>query len=264
MARTWTAPAPRARLMKTFLISPPFGSRIGFPGAERIMGSYTWEPRPGRLAQIARTVRPVPGGWVNAIGLRNPGLRAVTIRADRIYSLAGVEAGDWRRMADWLRQHDAPVRVELNLSCPNTHEYGIMLHEVTGFTGQVEVIAKLPPTEAAWPLADLCVAAGVGYLHFSNTLPSPVGGISGDALRRVNLPMVERAAKRYPVPIIAGGGIKTTEHVRQYAESGARHFSIATGCLHPIRTWRLIYGWRAVEMARRACVENTSEGQSDE
>ena len=51
-------------------------------------------------------------------------------------------------------------------------------------------------------------------------------------------------AKLYPtIPIIAGGGIKTAEHVRQYKEAGAQHFSIATGCLHPVRTWWLISGY---------------------
>lgn len=230
-----------------FLISPPFGNFMGFPGAERVMGSYTLEPRPGRVGQVLRTMRPIPGGWVNAIGLRNPGLRDIVLRQDRIYSIAGINSGDWARMGDILGGAELVwPRIELNLSCPNTNEYGITRGEIERFTRDLRpyldtVIAKLPPTEAAWPLADLCAEAGVDYLHFSNTIPSPVGGISGDPLRRINLPMVGRAAKRYPtIPIIAGGGIKTDLHVRQYSDAGARHFAIGTGCLHPLRTWGIL------------------------
>jgi len=228
--------------MRRFLISPPFGSRIGFPGADRVMGSYTWQRRPGRLGQILRTVRPVPGGWVNAIGLRNPGLDAIAIRPDRIYSLAGgLVGGDWRWMCELLRESPA-WRIELNLWCPNVAEHDVTRRDIARFVQSgFEVIGKVPPTKAAWRLADLCAEAGVNALHFSNTLPSPRGGISGDQLRRVNLPMVERAAKRYPtVPIIAGGGIRTAEHVRQYEDAGAVRFAIGTGCLNPLRTWNVI------------------------
>lgn len=221
--------------MKRYLISPPVGAWCGTPNAERVLGSYTWDARPGRFGQILRTVRPVTGGWVNAIGLRNPGIRTVNIRADRIYSLAGIEPDDWHEMAAWLRLRLRAGKIELNLSCPNVHEYGITRREVEAFS-HCEIIAKLPPTDAAWRLADICAEVGVGYLHFSNTIPSPTGGISGDALRRINLPMVERAAKRYPtIPIIAGGGIKHEQHALDYERAGARHFSVATGYLQ----WQL-------------------------
>lgn len=220
--------------LPTYLISPPVGSWFGAPGAIRVFGSFTWLARPGRIGQVLRTVRPVPGGWVNAVGLRNPGIRSVDFSPDHIYSLAGIDDGDWERMAYWICAEPPLLTVELNLSCPNVHEYGITRRDVKRFNGRV--IAKLPPTEAAWKLADICAEAGVEYLHFSNTIPSPIGGISGDALRRVNLPMVERAARCYPaIPIIAGGGIKSKQHETDYANAGARHFSISSGYLW----WRL-------------------------
>ena len=61
-------------------LSPPFGNYLRSPNAISIRGSFTLRPRDGRWAQVARTLRysPSHGGWVNAIGLRNPGAVSYT------------------------------------------------------------------------------------------------------------------------------------------------------------------------------------------
>lgn len=215
-----------------YLISPPVGNRFGAEDADRILGSYTLNRRPGRLIGILKTVRSVPRGWINNIGLRNPGIRNIKINNKYIYSLAGIELGDWYELARHL-DSSFKLRIELNLSCPNVHKYSISRREIEFFTQSTAisiVIAKLPPTFDAWMLADRCLEAGVEYLHFSNTFPFKRGGISGDFLRHTNLSIVELAAKIYPqASIIAGGGIKSEQHVAQYENAGAKHFSICTG-----------------------------------
>lgn len=227
-------------MLTRFIISPPVGAYLGMRGATRVLGSYTWEKRSGRAGQILRTVRPVPGGWVNAVGLRNTGIRSVRPDPKFAYSLAGIDDGDWERMANHLYAAWPGIyrwRVELNLSCPNVHEYGFSRKDADAFTRHAysfEVIAKLPPIDEPWTwgMADACVESGAEYLHFSNTLPSPGGGISGDALFRVNIRTVEQAVRRYPnIPIIAGGGIRNAARVRDYENAGASHFSLASGYL---------------------------------
>ena len=56
-------------------ISPPFGNYINLPNTISIRGSFTLNERPGKWMQILKTLRYIPGtGWINKIGLRNPGL----------------------------------------------------------------------------------------------------------------------------------------------------------------------------------------------
>ena len=89
-------------------------------------------------------------------------------------------------------------------------------------------------------MATMCMEAGVQHLHLSNTLPTPNGGISGGQLRRINLPIVERLADKYPGRIIAGGGIYLPEHVNMYQRLGATYFSLSTVWMNPWRAYSLL------------------------
>ena len=225
--------------IKPLIISPPFGSRL--PSSKnytRVVGSYTWQKRPGWLMQVARTVRPTAkGGWVNKIGLRNPGIRNITFRPDRIYSVVGFTDNEWLDIAHYLdhlsRRWIGRFAVELNLSCPNTEDYVISDRALNLICSRMPIIAKLPPTAAADILAERCMEAGVMKLHLSNTLPHPNGGESGPELFRVNLPIVQRMAKRYPGKIIAGGGVYDPSYYYVYKEAGAWRVSVASVLFTP-------------------------------
>jgi dihydroorotate dehydrogenase len=220
--------------MKTFLISPPFGNWIGHRRCTSVRGSYTWERRPGLIYHTIRTLRKTPGGWVNRIGLRNPGIRACeTYYADQIYSLVGLKDGDWERMLSWC---PAGLAIEVNLGCPNVHEYGIPFKVLCDYCDKFVVGAKLTPNDQVDEMAAMCIEAGVRYLHLSNTAPTERGGESGRQLLRINLPIVERLAPRYPGKIIAGGGIYDPVTVKLYRAFGASGFSLATVWLTP---WRV-------------------------
>jgi len=215
------------------LISPPFGNWISHPRCTRVLGSFTWKRRRGLVYHTLRSFRPTAGGWVNHIGLRNPGLRTVRIDTRHVYSLAGLEDGDWEEM---LPHCPVGTTIELNLSCPNVHEYGIPFGLLQRYCRRYNVIAKLPPTAAIDDMAAMCIEAGAWYLHCSNTLPIEHGGESGRRLFDVNLPIVERLAGRYPTQIIAGGGIYHATNVAWYRQAGATQFSLATVWLTP---WRV-------------------------
>ncbi len=229
-------------------IAPPFGTYFRPKGSLPVLGSFTLKPRPGRTGQVLRTVRPVPGGWVNAIGLRNPGVASLCRHYDPavVYSLAGINDGDWGWMYDRLVAFDWPAyRIELNLSCPNVHEYGPPTRKaLEAFTllPNAQISAKLPPDKSvALDLADRCLEAGIRLIHLSNTLPSPIGGISGAPLRAVNLEVVAYVARNAgAAQIIAGGGIYiAAQHARAYLDVGATHLSLGTIFANPLRGWRL-------------------------
>lgn len=190
-----------------------------------VKGSFTWKRRPGLIYHTIRSLRPVPGGWINQIGLRNRGIRSCTFDRDDIYSLVGLEDGDWERMLEYC---PPGLRVEVNLGCPNVHEYGIPFEVLRDYCSNFWVIAKLSPTEQVDEIAAMCIEAGVRYLHCCNTLPAEHGGISGRSLLRVNLPIVHRMACKYPGQIIAGGGIYDETTLRVYRGLGASLFSLAT------------------------------------
>lgn len=216
-----------------YIISPPFGNYITAPHCTRVLGSFTLESRPGLLYYTARTLRPINGGWVNRIGLRNRGIRKVKFRPQHIYSLVGLSDGDWETM---LELCPTGLRVEVNLGCPNVHQYGIPPEVLAAYCRKFRVIVKLPPTLTSDAIA-MCVEAGADHLHLCNTLPSARGGISGTQLRPFVENLIYYVATHYPnITIIAGGGIYNRRDVTNYALAGAHHFSLATIWLSP---WRV-------------------------
>ena len=83
--------------MKKF-IAAPFGNYIKTKNTISVSGSWTIEKRTGRIIQIAKTLRYTKRGWVNKIGLRNPGLNFGIIKhkEDEVFSIAGIERNDWK------------------------------------------------------------------------------------------------------------------------------------------------------------------------
>jgi dihydroorotate dehydrogenase len=235
---------------KPIIISPPFGYYYNNSRAVSVLGSYTLQPRPGRGLRIAQFVwdnlrHPVPGGYRNRIGLRNPGLPSISPLSDSvIYSLVGLEPYGWLTMLYVLleKEHTGAgrIHVELNVSCPNVHEYSITRAILERFVQHFDVTVKLPPDlEKILPLVEMCGEAGVHHLHCSNTSPSDIGGLSGYPLKQINLPIVENLAKTHK-NVIGGGGIYCWQDILDYANAGASYFSIATLCFHPIRVQKLI------------------------
>ena len=237
---------------KPFLISPPFGSWFKHRRAYSVLGSFTELPRPGRLGQIVRTVRPVPGGWINKIGLRNPGMWSLTSWGEhQVPSLAPIDGDprEWQAILDYVLYHrselERPIIVEVNVSCPNTDHPVPALptdQQLRKFvdTFNLTTIFKLQPLQQSVKTATYLADRGARYVHLSNTLPSDRGGISGAQLLEANLPIVEKVAnllaRHYSdVEVIAGGGIYDPSHLERYALAGARRFAIGTGWVWPPR-----------------------------
>lgn len=220
----------------TIYISPPFGNYIKHKDCISIKGTYTWERRPGLIKQTIKTLRKIPGGWVNAIGFRNMGMSNIA-KCDigKVYSIAALDS-NWQPFYDNVPSR---TKIEINLGCPNVNNYTMVDSDLERFCKRFPMLSvKVNPHVEDWEFIEL-YECGVRTFHLSNTLPSDRGGISGDQLREQNLKQVEMFSNlNLPgVGLIAGGGIYKPEHVKQYRNAGAvNSFSLSTIWFTP---WRV-------------------------
>lgn len=224
--------------MTPFLISPPFGTYFDHPEATPVLGSFTLKPRSGRWYKTLQFLwdnwqRPVIGGYCNRIGLRNPGIDSLQFLPHdlRLHSLVGLDDDDWKIMLDHINFHgNTHVRFELNLGCPNVHEYGIEYADLEAFCRHYWCGVKLPADmNKAMKIADMAVKAGARFLHAGNTVASEWGGLSGAPAKAVNLPIVGALARAFPgVHIVGGGGNYVYRDILDYNHAGAVSYSLAT------------------------------------
>ncbi len=233
--------------MKDFIISAPFGNYISHLKCTSVCGTFTLYKRGNWLKKLYRavtTIRPVKNGWVNNIGLQNPGIRSVkAFDPERIYSIAAIRSDEWDELIECIPSN---IMVELNLSCPN-------IEQRTGITDQQAlacmkkfpvVIFKLSPSDSIYDQVDRLVSLGANYFHIANTLPTDRGGESGERLKEFSLKAIKIIRNRYPdIKIIGGGGIYSDRDVELYKNSGADHFSLATIWFKPWRAVRLLKGF---------------------
>jgi len=228
-----------------------------------------------------------PSGMLNSIGLQGPGID-VFVREDLAWlksvgarvlaSVAGSTAGEYAAVASVLSQSeafDAVVGVEVNISCPNVANRGLVFAcdplasaDVIALVREklprhIPIFAKLSPdvTDIV-EIARACVEAGADGLTMINTLLGMVidtdllrpqvagvtGGLSGPAIRPVAVRAIwqVRAAMldgRIPMaPIIGVGGVRTGDDALQLVAAGASAIQVGTAIFNdpsaPIRVNR--------------------------
>ncbi len=242
-----------------------------------VVKSVTREPRAGLpTPRMAET----PSGMLNAIGLQNPGVDAWLARdlpwlQDRgarvVASIAGNSVEDFATVAGRLRGQPGIIAIEVNLSCPNVEERGLVF--ACSATDSQEVIAAVR-AEASVPvlakltsdvtdvvsIAEAVVDAGADGVTLINTLLgmaidpdtgrpelwNTYGGLSGPAIRPVALRNVHQVHQALPdVPILGCGGARTVEDVVQFLRAGASAVAVGTATfVDPFVGPRLIAGLR--------------------
>jgi dihydroorotate dehydrogenase len=222
-------------MIQPLLISPPFGNYLNVKWGTSIAGSFTAEPRPGLWSQVIKTMRHVPGGWVNNVGLRNPGIRNIEFDRRKVYSLAALHERDYDVFLDVV---PSDVMIEINLGCPNVHARPVLGDFHQFVKTYPLVIVKLPPrcVDHCYRWAQRCYKMGVRYFHMCNTLPTNRGGESGDRLRDESIRTIKWVREfmhHDDIRIIGGGGIYSPHHVDEYHDAGADLYSISTACLTP-------------------------------
>ena len=219
-------------------ISPPFGNYIHLPNTIPIRGSFTLNERPGKWEQIFKTLRYIPGmGWVNKIGLRNPGIDYAieTYKKGEIISIAIMDEKEIKPILDKI---PVDMDIELNVSCPNTEKH--MVNDgLKPFLNDKRdwCIIKLSPTESANNISKF-YKNGFRQFHASNTLPSDRGGISGTILKPYTISSINFIKNNFKdCVVIAGGGIYDIKTMEEYKKAGADHFSVSTLFFNPIKTF---------------------------
>ena len=222
--------------------------------------SVMLEPRSGRpTPRMAET----PSGMLNSIGLQGPGIDAFLTRdlpwlADRgaraVVSIAGHSVDEYAKLASRLRGRPGLAMLEVNISCPNVDDRGLVFACDPRAAGDViaavrrvssvPVFAKLSPdvTDIV-AVAKACVDSGAQGLAMINTLLGiaidtttwrPVlagitGGLSGPAIRPVAVRCVWQVHEAMPeVPIIGMGGVRTGLDALELVLAGASAVSVGT------------------------------------
>jgi dihydroorotate dehydrogenase (NAD+) catalytic subunit len=219
-------------------------------------------PRAGRpTPRMAET----PSGMLNSIGLQGPGIESFVEKdlawlVDRgarpIVSIAGDSTGEYVELARRLRATGVLAALEVNISCPNVENRGLVFacdpdsaaRVIAGVRREtvpgVPVLAKLTAdvTDIV-EVARACVDAGADGLSLINTLlgltidastlrPSlagVTGGLSGPAMRPVALRCVYQVHAAMPeVPIVGIGGVRTGADALEFLAAGASAVQVGT------------------------------------
>ena len=224
--------------------------------------SVMLEPRSGRATpRMAET----PSGMLNSIGLQGPGIESFIEKdlawlrqrgARAIVSIAGNNVLEFGRLARRLRSVEGVAAIEINISCPNVANRGLVFACNMGTAAEVvaevrkyaapetPLLAKLSPdvTDIV-EIARSVIDAGANGLSMINTLLGMVidpvtlrpklggrtGGLSGPAIRPVAVRAVYQVHAAMPeVPILGMGGIRTGKDALEFFAAGASAVSIGT------------------------------------
>ena len=225
--------------MKKF-ISAPFGNYIKTKKTISVSGSWTIEKRTGRIVQIAKTLRYTKRGWVNKIGLRNPGIeKGIPQHEDgHVLSIAGIEKDDWIKFSDKIPDN---FNLEINMSCPNIDEHYTGGIETFDPTSREWFIGKISPLTTFKELEYFINVLKFKQIHACNTLPVEKGGLSGKELIPYTTKFITHIKNNYQeISIIAGGGIYTKKDIEYYQDIGADHISLGTVCFNPLKLRKLL------------------------
>ena len=226
-------------------------------GAVVVKGT-TLKPRAGNKGvRIDET----PFGMLNSIGLENPGIevflseilpRIKKYNMNIIVNISGSTVEEYGILAEMLNIPEIAA-VELNVSCPNVKEGGIIFGTDPKMAAAVvseakkktakPVIIKLSPNVADIKImAKAAEDAGADAVSLINTLlgmsinintQKPVlgnitGGLSGPCVKPVALRMVYEVRCAVKIPIIGMGGISSAEDAIEFFLAGADAVAVGT------------------------------------
>lgn len=203
-----------------------------------------------------------PGGMLNAIGLQNVGIEAFiakkvpflrTVQTPAIANFFGYTIDEYAELAGRLDQIPEIAGLEVNISCPNVKQGGIVFGTDPKCASDVvsacreatskPLIVKLSPNVTdVVVMAKACADAGADALSLINTLTGlaidlqrrkPVlanitGGLSGPAIKPIALRMVWQVARAVNLPLIGIGGIMNATDALEFMLAGASAVQVGT------------------------------------
>ena len=191
------------------------------------------------------------GGWMNAVGLSNPGASnfAKMIESNKdvpiIVSLVGSIPEDFEMMINEFKNCNVTA-FELNLSCPHVAKVGLEVGDdpelvkkiVTTVKNStnIPVIAKVGlGTTDYLNTVKIAIDSGIDAITAINTvramaidvetqrpiLSNKFGGLSGTPIKPIALRCVYEITSKYDIPVIGCGGISTWEDAVEFFLAGA-------------------------------------------
>ena len=191
------------------------------------------------------------GGWINAVGLSNPGAPnfAKMIESNNdvpiIISLVGSIPDDFEMMVKQFKNCKVTA-YELNLSCPHVAKVGLEVGD------DPELVKKIVSTVKNSTDVPVIAKVGLGTTHYLNTVNAAIesgidaitaintiramaidvetqrpilsnkfGGLSGTPIKHVALRCVYEISSKYNIPIIGCGGISTWEDAVEFILAGS-------------------------------------------
>jgi dihydroorotate dehydrogenase (NAD+) catalytic subunit len=224
--------------------------------------SVMTKPRHGRATpRMAET----PSGMLNSIGLQGPGIDAFLANdlpwllsqgARVIVSIAGETSDEYGVLARKLRAASGISAIEVNISCPNVENRGLVfaadseascrvidtVRKVIG--GEIPIIAKLTPDVTdITKIAQGVIDSGADALALINTvlgmvinletmkphLGGKTGGLSGPAIRPIAVRAIYQVHSAMPhIPILGMGGVASGRDALEMILAGASGVSVGT------------------------------------
>lgn len=205
------------------------------------------------------TVVEVDCGYLNAMGLPNPGVEKfieedlVSLKgvSPIIASIFGSDPDSFARNASLVQRHVQAI--ELNVSCPHVEvgQIGQDLELTKGVVSAVKKVVKLPifckltPNVTPQDLITIAQAAekaGADAITAINTvramtididaerpiLSNRYGGLSGPAIKTIAIRAVYDLATNLKIPIIGVGGITNWKDAVEFFLAGASAIQIGT------------------------------------
>jgi len=220
------------------------------------------KPRHGRpTPRMAETA----SGMLNSIGLQGPGIDSFLAndvpwlleqKARVVVSIAGETIEEYSTLARKLRSVSGISAVEVNISCPNVENRGLVFacdpdasrRVIDGVRktigGELPIIVKLSPDVTNLPeIARAVVDAGADALALINTvlgmvinidsmrphLGGKTGGLSGPAIKPIAVRAIYQVHAALPeVPILGMGGVSSGRDAFELILAGASAVSIGT------------------------------------
>ncbi len=268
---TWESIAGLAVLNPVMLaagiLGETYGSlkRVESEGAGALVTkSLGPRPNPGYRGPIVVEVK---GGFLNAVGLANPGYESFTADLEEgiskepftvplIGSVYGASSKEFCTVVEGLER--AVDGFELNLSCPHSKLYGLavgadrrlvkrIVKDCRGSTNK-PVIAKLSPNVQR--IDDIALAAQEGgadaicainsvgpgmALEIESRRPflsNKRGGLTGPCIKPIAVRCVYDIFEAVDIPVIGVGGIESAMDAVELIEAGATWIQIGSAVYH--------------------------------
>ena len=220
----------------------------------------------------ARFGNPLPriaectSGMINAVGLQNPGVRAVVERElpelvkffhkPVMANICGFSIEEYTEVSRILDKEEQVGWLEINVSCPNVHGGGMsfgvtpegaasVVKAVKAVTTKPVIIKLSPNVTDIVSIAKACEAEGADAISMINTMlgmridlrtkkpviANKMGGFSGPAIKPVALRMVYQVYEAVNIPIVGMGGLSSAEDVIEMMLAGATAVEIGSANL---------------------------------